>query len=304
MHIALLINARIPVQGYGGTERVVAWLGKALVELGHRVTLIASAGSSLPGATVVEVAHRDLQRRDFDLAPFLPPGVDIVHAHRQLWVAPTVPFVWTLHGNPPPGTELPPNTIFLSASHARRYGRQTYVHNGLDQAEYRYQDAKGDYDLFLGRLHSVKGYRWAIEAARRSGRRLVVAGGWRPSLRRGISYVGSVAGERKVALLAGARCLWMPALWEEPFGLTLIEALASGTPVIGTRRGALPEIVSPDVGLLGDSVDELVECTSRIDRIDPAACRARVERHFTHRLMAQRYLGLYSAYLATETLSI
>ena len=72
----------------------------------------------------------------------------------------------------------------------------------------------------------------------------MLAGGWRPSLRRGISFVGRVGGEEKVALLAGARCLWMPALWDEPFGLTLIEALASGTPVLGTHRGSLPEIVT------------------------------------------------------------
>ena len=302
MHIALLVNARIPVHGYGGTERVVTWLGRALLEMGHTVTLIASHGSVMPGASVVEVDHRLLQRRDLDATALLPTGVDILHAHRQLWIAPQVPFVWTLHGNPPLGTDLPANTIFVSANHARRYGRVAYVHNGLDLAEYRYRGTKEDYDLFLGRLHSVKGYRWAIEAARRSGRQLVIAGGWRPSLRRDLSYAGRVAGERKVGLLAGARCLWMPALWDEPFGLTLIEALASGTPVIGTTRGSLPEIVSPEVGLLGDSVEDLVDCGSRIDRIDPAACRARVERHFTHRIMAERYVDTYRSYLAANTL--
>ena len=295
MHIALLVNARIPVLGYGGTERVVTWLGRALLEQGHKVSLIASPGSSMPGATVIEVGHRALQAHDFDIAPFLSPGVDVVHSHRQLWVAPPVPMLWTLHGNPPPGTLLPDNTIFVSANHAKRYGHTAFVHNGLDLAEYRFRDTKGDYELFLGRLHSVKGYRWAIEAARRAGRRLILAGGWRPSFRRGISFVGSVQGERKAELLAGARCLWMPALWDEPFGLTLIEALASGTPVIGTRRGSLPEIVSPEVGFLGDTVDELVEYAGRIGEISPAACRAHVERHFTHHSMAASYLELYKA---------
>ena len=80
----------------------------------------------------------------------------------------------------------------------------------------------------------------------------MLAGGWRPSFRRAVRYVGQVGGEQKTDLLAGAACLWMPALWDEPFGLTLVEALASGTPVLGTRRGALPEIVAPDVGALGD----------------------------------------------------
>jgi glycosyltransferase involved in cell wall biosynthesis len=295
MHIVLLVNARVPVAGYGGTERVVTWLGRALIELGHRVTLIASPGSAMPGATVIEAGHRALQERDFDVTPFLPSDADIVHSHRQIWVVPPVPMLWTLHGNPPPDTVLPANTVFVSANHARRYGHTAYVHNGLDLAEYRYCDQKADYDLFLGRLHSVKGYRWAIEAARRTGRSLILAGGWRPSFRRGISFAGRVAGERKAELLAGARCLWMPALWDEPFGLTLIEALASGTPVIGTRRGSLPEIVSPDVGFLGDSVDELVEFAGRISEISPAACRAHVERYFTHHIMATNYLARYRA---------
>lgn len=302
MHIALVMNARIPVQGYGGTERVVTWLGRALLEQGHRVTLIASPGSTMPGATIVEAPHRSLQRPDFSVTPFLPAGVDIIHSHRQLRVEPPVPWIWTLHGNPAPGTPLPDNTIFLSANHAQRYGHSAYVHNGLDPAEHRFQETKGDYDLFLGRLHSVKGYGWAIEAARRTGRRLVIAGGWRPSLRSGISYAGSVEGEKKVELLAGARCLWMPALWDEPFGLTLIEALVSGTPVIGTRRGSLPEIVSADVGFLGDTVDELVEFASRIEEVDPAACRARVERYFTYHTMARNYVRIYEIFLATGAL--
>jgi len=301
MHIALLVNARVPVAGYGGTERVVTWLGRALLEQGHKVSLIASPGSTLPGATVIEASHRALQERDFDVTSLLPAGVEVLHSHRQLWVASPVPTVWTLHGNPPPGTLLPANTIFVSANHAQRYGHTAYVHNGLDLAEYRFRETKGDYDLFLGRLHSVKGYRWAVEAARRTGRRLVLAGGWRPSFRRGISYVGRVQGERKEDLLAGARCLWMPARWDEPFGLTLIEALASGTPVIGTRRGSLPEIVSPEVGFLGDTVDELVDHAGRIGEVSPAACRAHVERHFTHHVMASRYLEKYRSYASTPS---
>ncbi len=96
---------------------------------------------------------------------------------------------------------------------------------------------KDDYDLFLGRLHRAKGYRLAVEGAKRTRRRLLVAGGWRPSLSRWVRYIGKVGGDRKAALLAGARVLWMPAQWEEPCGNTILEALVSGTPVLGTRRG-------------------------------------------------------------------
>jgi len=94
----------------------------------------------------------------------------------------------------------------------------------------------------------------------------------------------------------------MPARWDEPFGLTLIEALASGTPVLGTRRGALPEIVTPAVGALGDTLDELVALRPQINAIDPARCRDLVERHFTHRTMAEGYLALYRRVIGGETL--
>ena len=111
-----------------------------------------------------------------------------------------------------------------------------------------------------------------------------------------------MGGTRKAELLAGAGALWMPALWDEPFGITLIEAMVSGTPVLGTRRGSLPEIVSPEVGALGDTLDELVELRARLDAMAPEACRAHVERHFTHHVMAEGYLRMFRAYLATGVL--
>ena len=131
---------------------------------------------------------------------------------------------------------------------------------------------------------------------------MVIAGGWRPSFRRSLRFVGSVDGARKADLLAGAACLWMPALWSEPFGLTLIEAMMSGTPVLGTRRGALPEIVSPDVGALGETLEDLIELRPSIEQRDPHACRARAERWFSHRVMAESYVRMYRAYLEDQVL--
>ena len=107
---------------------------------------------------------------------------------------------------------------------------------------------------------------------------------------------------RKAELLAGARCLWMPALWPEPFGLTTIEALFSGTPVLGTHWGALPEVVSPAVGALGDTVDELIAAAATIHTRDPAACRAHAERYFSHLVMAEEYLRMYRSLLDTGAL--
>jgi glycosyltransferase involved in cell wall biosynthesis len=173
----------------------------------------------------------------------------------------------------------------------------------VDPSEFVFQRVKGEYDLFLGRLHSVKGYRWAMAGAKRSGKRLLVAGGWRLSLRGSLRFLGAVSGERKADLLASAACLWMPALWDEPFGLTLVEAMMSGTPVLGTRRGALPEVVTDDVGALGDTLEELIALRSTIERRDPSACRARAERWFSHTGMAEEYVRMYRHYLASGNLA-
>jgi glycosyltransferase involved in cell wall biosynthesis len=228
--------------------------------------------------------------------------VDLLHAHAPLRVAPAVPYLFTLHGNLGGGRAPHPNTIFLSAAHARRHHGQAFVYNGVNPKDFVFRHEKAGYDLFLGRLHSAKGYRWAIAGAKRSRKPLVLAGGWRPSLRSSLRFVGSVHGEKKAELLAGAACLWMPALWDEPFGLTLIEAMMSGTPVLGTRRGALPELVSPEVGALGDTLDDLVQLRSTIGQKDPGACRARAEQWFSHSRMAREYVRMYQHYLKTGAL--
>ncbi len=301
MRIVLLHHGVLPVRGYGGTERVVVWLIRGLATLGHEVTLIAGTGSKVPEARLIPVDPRLAVKPGFDVRPHLPPGVDLVHAHQP--VGPTgPPTLWTMHGNPRQGKRYPPNMVGVSADHARRIGAASHVYNGLDPAEYTYRDRKGDYDLFIGRLHTAKGWQWAVQGARRTGRRLVVAGGWRPSFRRHLEFVGEVDGEQKMGLLAEAACLWMPARWDEPFGLTLIEALVSGTPVLGTRRGALPEVITSDTGALGDTLDDLVALRPTLDALSPEAGRARVLRHFTHLVMAEEYCRLYRALMAGDPL--
>jgi glycosyltransferase involved in cell wall biosynthesis len=304
MHIALYTHSRLPVRGYGGTQRVVVWLARGLAELGHRVTLLAPSGSRVPEANLVGLDLMEIRRPAFDLTVLLPSSVDILHTHAPLAMAPSHPHVFTLHGNRRPGSSAAANTIFLSADHARRHGRTAFVYNGADPSEYIFRTRKTGYDLFLGRLHSIKGYRWAVEGAKRSGKQLIIAGGWRLSLRRSLRYVGSVDGGRKAELLANADCLWMPALWDEPFGLTLVEAMMSGTPVLGTRRGALPEIVSPEVGALGDTLEELVDLRPSIAHCDPQACRSRAEGWFSHTRMAEEYVRMYRHYLATQELPV
>ncbi|HMA42822.1 MAG TPA: glycosyltransferase [Gemmatimonadales bacterium] len=303
MHIAVISHHRLPVKGYGGTERIVVALVRGLAELGHRVTLIAAPGTKLAEATVVEVPAPRLRDPAFDLAPHLPRDADVAHAHfpvRRLPGGP--PFLQTIYGNLKQGEAVPPHAAFLSRNHATRHGATAFVYAGLDPGEFLYQTKKHDYDFFIGRLHSAKGYHWAIEGAKRTNRRLLLAGGWRPSFSIRIRFVGEVDGKKKAELLSGARCLWMPALWDEPFGLTTIEALFSGTPVLATRRGALPEVLTPDVGALCDTLEEMVEASRTIASRKPEACRAHAERFFTHRVMAEEYVRVYRGLCETGDL--
>jgi glycosyltransferase involved in cell wall biosynthesis len=302
MHITLFFWDVLPAPKYGGTQRMVVWLARGLAAAGHRVTLIAGHGSHVPEATLVPVDASEARRPEFDIRPHLPSDLDILISYAPLRTRPDGPWLRVLPGNWKPGTKAAPNIIFLSRNHAERHGSKAFVYNGLDPSEFRFRSDKDDYDLFIGRLHATKGYRWAVAGAKRLRRRLLLAGGWRPSLSRYVRYLGSVGGSRKADLIAGARALWMPALWDEPFGITLIEALVSGTPVLGTRRGSLPEIVSPEVGALGDTLEEVIERRPSLDAIAPEACRSRVERHFTHHVMATGYLRMIRHYLATGSL--
>ena len=304
MHVVVASHHRLPVEGYGGPQRVVVALVRALAALGHRITLLAQPGTKVAeAAKTIEVAPRLLKDSSLDLKKFLPDNADILHAHFPLKQGPKgLPFVQTLHGNWKPNTPLPPNTIFLSRDHAARHGSTAFVYNGLDPAEYIYRGRKEKWDLFLGKLHSDRGYQWAVDAAKRTGRSLIIAGGWRPSFTGGIKYVGEVGGKRKAVLLARARCLWMPAQWDEPFGLPTIESLFSGTPVLGTKRGALPEILTPDVGATCATLDEMIKAAQTIGTRSPEACRARAERHFTHLRMAESYVRMYEGMTKSGTL--
>jgi len=206
MHVVVASHHRLPVEGYGGPQRVVVALVRGLAALGHRITILAQPGTKVAEASkIVEVAPRILKDPSDDLKRFIPDGADILHAHYPIKQRPQgLPFVQTLHGNWKPGTPLPPNTIFLSGDHAKRHGSDAFVYNGLDPAEYIFRHRKEKWDLFLGKLHSDRGYQWAVDAAKRTGRSLIIAGGWRPSFTGGIKYVGEVGGKRKAVLLARA----------------------------------------------------------------------------------------------------
>ena len=296
------------------------WLAKGLVELGHEVTVAALAGSQLPpGVRLLPVAQEQVSDRD--LLPRLPGGLDVIHfmapPAADTWARLPCPGLLTVHGNGKPGETFPPNTVFLSADHARRHGREAYVHNGLDPAEYLFApEGKGDALLFLSKTSwRVKNVRGAIALAGRAGAKLWVAGGHRPwgprlklTLRSGSKWLGPVGGVRKAWLLSRARALIFPVLWPEPFGLVVVEALVSGTPVLAPPIGSLPELIDPSVGALIPLTDEngwiqaLRDTSSR--RFPAEACRDWALRKFHYLGMARTYVRAYEQLRAGHPLAV
>jgi glycosyltransferase involved in cell wall biosynthesis len=298
LHIVQFQHTRVPVSKYGGAQRIVVWLSQALVELGHVVTLLAGRGSRVPGVRVVEVDAGEVRTPGFDVRRFVDRPVDVMHYHGLVEHPPSVPYVATLHGNMGGGRAVPPYVICVSENHAARHGTQAFVHNGVRLDEYEFRAQKSDFDLFLARLHSAKGWRTAVAAAKAERFRLVVAGGWRLSFSRWVRFVGEVGGAEKRELLAGARCLWMPVQWDDPCPVNVLEALASGTPVLATPRGSLAELVGPDGGGIGGTQGELIALRRRLADFDPRACRRRAERYFTHERMARDYVRMYEGLIA------
>ncbi len=325
----------LPPTAYGGTEAVVAALVDQLVVLGHHVTLIASGPaktkaqrhvsayekppsrllgrSSMPEVVIAAEAARVLNSPEFD----------IVHDHSLvgplLAVGRSIPTVVTMHG-PVTGDNgdyfrrlgRAVDLVAISGSQRRLAPALNWagtVHNGIDVDSYPYRADKDDHVLWVGRFHPDKGAHLAIDAARAAGRRIVLAGklnerdeheyfdkAVRPRLGRDAEYVGEADASLKRELFARARCLVFPIQWDEPFGMVMVEAMATGTPVVATRRGSVPEIV--DDGRTGWVVDEIAELPAAIERageLDPADCRASARARFDLPVMGRGYESVYRA---------
>lgn len=306
MRIALCHPARIPPHKYGGTERIVAWLAEALVHLGHTVTLVSGEGSEVKGTQWIQWPA------DGDWEAIVRDQVDLAHLWATPHRAPRIPYLVTIEGNGRPGESFLPNTVFISRRHAENHGATHWVYNGLDPAPYRWQEPKSEDTLvFLAKASwAVKNLPGAIAVARAAGMRLEVMGSrdwpfalhrWIPTVR-GVHYRGMVDDIEKRDVLARARALLFPVRWDEPFGIAITEALASGCAVYGTPYGSLPEIVSPEVGMLSTSGADLVAALREGPRPSPADCRSRVEQVFSAEKMAREYAKLYEKVLTTGTL--
>jgi glycosyltransferase involved in cell wall biosynthesis len=258
-------------------------------------------------------------------------GFDIVHFHGDplhFALADTLPCrtLTTLHGRLLPVDHGPlfrqfPSAALVSISNSQRKplpsaNWQRTVYHGLPVGEFDFEPTSGSYLLFLGRMMPEKRPDLAIEIARLANMPLKVAAKVHPGereyfrhqleplLQRSrsfVDYLGEVGGHTRKQVLAQARALLFPIEWDEPFGLTLIEAMACGTPVIAFRRGAIPEIVEHGVnGFIVDNASEAVQAVARIDEIDRAACRRSFEQRFNATRMADDYVQTYEAMLAAS----
>jgi len=277
---------------------------KGLTELGHEVFYMLQQGAAIPlpqGATLVSepVWDADILHTISDRDPEL---IREWESRGKPWVATCHIDMRTIGLPQRPSTE---NWIFVSRTLARSHGRTRYVLNGIDPDVCIYSEQKQDYFLFMSSLdwEMKKGLDIALSLAARHGLRLIVAGTGNnykrimriTSLCReiGAEYVGDVRGRRKAELLAGAKAFIFPTRIDEAFGLGMVEALMSGTPVICSDKGACPDIITRDVGFVCRYEPDYVNAIRRVGEISPRACREKALREFHYLRMARDYVREY-----------
>ena len=310
MHVLIAHHTKIPVNTYGGTERIMWWLGKRLVQSGHEVTYLVDRGSSCPFASVVEI------RTGEKISSQIPPDTDLVHFFFQHRERLDVPYLITNQGNVPDEEKDLPldiNTVFVSQNHASRHGATCYVHNGIDIEDY----GEPNYKINRSHLHFLAKTSWraknvegALRIAELAGYPLDIMGGTRInskiSLKRRLSnhatFHGMIGGEKKLRLLNRSRGLIFPVRWHEPFGIAIIESLYFGCPVFGTTYGSLPELVPDQVGYLSNSYQELAHAIRENEYL-PAKCHEHVLNHFTSQRMTTEYIRLYTKVLSGQQLN-
>ncbi len=335
MKVAMLapIAWRTPPRHYGPWESIVSLLTEGLVRRGVDVTLFAT-GDSETRARLVGVSPRG-----YEEDPALDPKVweslhisavferadefDLIHSHFDFlpltYMGMTAtPVVTTIHGFSSPKI-LPVyqkyngRAYYVAISDADRSPDLDYVatiHHGIDLARFTYVDTAGEYLLFFGRIHPDKGTKESIAIARATGMRLIIAGIVQDEAYFGrevqphldderVCYIGSAGPDKRDALLGGAYALLHPINFDEPFGLSVIEAMACGTPVTAIRRGSMPEVIADGrTGFLVTDWEEMAASIPRVRDIDRRECRRWVEAKFSVGRMVDDYLAVYETILA------
>lgn len=289
-------------------------LARGLAKLGHEVLYLLPKGASEPlpaGVTMVRepVADVDMYHnqayRDEDVVAYMS--------------AERVPWVTTCHldlrARGWERRDVTQQWIYVSRTLAQSHGSDRYVLNGIDADSFHFSREKQDYLLFLAAMDwaESKGLDTAISLASETGVRLVVAGTGKTwdvvnaAAERcragGAEYVGDVRGEEKAELLANARALILPTKVNEAFGLVLVEALMSGTPVICSGLGACAEIVTPDVGFVCRTRQEYLSAIAGVNSISPDQCRAKAMNEYQYTRMAADYVREYHQEIASASLA-
>ncbi len=336
MKVAMLapLAWRVPPRHYGPWERVVSLLTEGLVAAGVDVTLFATADSKT-AASLSGVVPRPYEEdktlnvkvwEGLHLANVFEQadGFDLIHNHYDFLPLTysglvSTPVLTTIHGFSaesivPVYKRYDASTYYVAISDADRHPELTYaatVHHGIDLSEFTFREMSDGYLLFFGRIHPDKGAADAVRVAQQTGRRLILAGivqdeGYferdvKPHLNERIQYVGSVGPAERDRLLGGASALLHLIHFDEPFGLSMVEAFACGTPVIATRRGSVPEIVHDGInGFTVQNVDEAIAAVERIGEVSRKQVRKYTEEHFSRDRMVADYLKVYEKILARK----
>ncbi|MFX0186450.1 MAG: glycosyltransferase family 4 protein [Candidatus Hodarchaeota archaeon] len=335
MHVAMLspIAWRTPPRHYGPWESVVSLLTEGLVDKGIEITLFATKDSITKGH-LVGVCPRGYEE-DNELMPKVweclhiselferGDEFDLIHNHFDYlpltYMKMTkTPILTTIHGFSSPKI-LPvykkynKNCYYISISNADRHPDLNYMSticHGINLSQFTFKSEVGDYLLFFGRIHHDKGAWEAIQIALKFGMKLILAGiiqdeiyfekRIKPYLNQdNINYIGIVDTKTRDKLLGGAFALLHPINFNEPFGLSVIEAMACGTPVIAYNKGSMHEVINDGkTGFLVNSIEGAVSSLKRIESINRNECRKWVEKKFSVDRMVEDYIQVYKKILA------
>jgi glycosyltransferase involved in cell wall biosynthesis len=334
MKVAILapVAWRTPPRHYGPWEQIASNITEGLVKRGIDVTLFATGDSITAGKldTICEQGYEEDKSQDAKVLECLhisnlmekASDFDIIHNHFDFLPLTysrliDTPMITTIHGFSSSKIikvykKYNPTNHYVSISNSDRSSELDYlatVYNGIDTSDFEFVPQPEEYLLYFGRIHHDKGTAEAIDIAKRTGRKLIIAGIIQdenyyrekigPRLDDQTVYLGHAGPEKRKDLLGKAKALLHPINFNEPFGLSVAEAMLCGTPVIAFNKGAMPELIVHDkTGFLVNNIDEAVEAVSQIPQINRIECYEWANSKFSAEKMTEDYLKLYRQILA------
>jgi glycosyltransferase involved in cell wall biosynthesis len=318
---------RTPPRHYGPWEQVASNIAEGLIKLGVEVTLFATGDSVTAGKlqSVCEQGYEEDRTQDakvlecLHISNLMEQAGDFDIIHNNFDFLPLTysgliktPVITTIHGFSsqriiPVYKKYNARGHYVSISNADRSAELDYiatVYNGLDTKDFKFTETPQDYLVYFGRIHHDKGAAEAIQIAKKSNKRLLIAGiiqdenYWKekvePFLNDQIEYIGHAGPEKRNELLGNAIALLHPINFAEPFGMSVAEAMLCGTPVIAFNKGSMPELIKDkETGFLVNTVDEAVEAIEQLRLINRNTCYEWAASQFSKEKMADDYFKLY-----------